>query len=730
MTNWDAIVRLAKDCHTKAAWENLFSIHGDAIATTNNSRPLQEIFKSLRADTQSLQYDSAIWENLIQGCHSSWNLELGREIAEFSKKVTSAGIAIQAARLYLESHPSQARDIASRALRLANIQPKEKLQLEMLTASSYAEEGKRQKTIRQLAMIRNSIKQPVLTESERADFLTSMGRMQFLLGRYQQAAELFYETADQYKKVQDWENAVKSIFNAAACYLNSGTKGKDEAFAMIEECRKLAEAANLPGPLSHCEAAYGMDAYQRGDYAAAREHLRRALEYLPTNDKSYRRLHILSMLSFTYIAMGRYHLANKFGRQTLDLAALDESERFKTRYINLRAELSWEEGLVEESQQILAPTIAILETKGIHTLEELALVTRYNLQSSLLNSTSVQTKYSIDDSLKRNQYSWLDFIYSCGQLALNKEEYSGAEKSFTECLQKGRLSGDRCHEALGLLGMIQSRLRQRKPEDCGGYFRDFEVTVARIGETPLKTTVYFIQAAIAYQGGDFENCVRILRQAGKNSRISFADKFVVLGWLATLDGKSSRLTAEWQSDMMARYTKTYFSPSIEAIDDRHFKVSEHYIVSLERHPSLAELLLYLMLKSSYSASSAEIQTHVWKQSLHSQGWQQKIRNTIMRLRDFFPFTIAPLIMHSENISLFKDAIYIQPIRKEGLETDEEIVRLLQDSPMSSADLAKRLNISAATTKRILKKMAEDNLVTANKHGRNIFYTAQEKNAPN
>src|SRR5690606_5211251 len=121
------------------------------------------------------------------------------------------GVAIQAAKLYLESFPSQTREIAGRALRLATIKPKEKLQLEMLTASSYAEEGKRQKTIRQLALIRSSIKQPELTESERADFLTSMGRMQFLLGRYQQAAELFYETADQYKQMADWENAVKSI---------------------------------------------------------------------------------------------------------------------------------------------------------------------------------------------------------------------------------------------------------------------------------------------------------------------------------------------------------------------------------------------------------------------------------------------------------------------------------------------------------------------------------------
>lgn len=726
MTNWDAVIKLARDCHTKQAWESFFETHGDAIATTSNSKPLQEIFKILRADPQSLQYEPKIWGQLIQGCLSSWNHELGREIVEAAKKLPSPVVSIPAAQLFLDSGlPSQTRDVANRALRLTGLLPEERLKLEMLVASSFAEEGKRQKTIRLLAHIRSSVDSPDLTTTARADFLTSMGRMHFLLGRYLQAAEVFYEASKLYRELREWEAAAKTIFNTAACHLNGGTKRNDEAFAMIEECRRLAEAENLPGPLSHCEAAYGMDAYQHGDFAGAREHLRRALEYLPISDKSYRRLHILSMLAFTYLAMGRYHLARKFGQQTLDLRAMDESERFKTRYTNLHAEMMWEDGLITESQKLLGDTVTPFETQGVHTLEEIATVTRHNLQSALTNGTNVPAKIAIDDSLKKNFFTWLDWMFSLGSLYLNRQDYGEAERHFHECLSKGRQTGDRYHEALGLLGLIQAQLQRRRAADVDHLVREFEVVVARLGETPLKTQVAFIHAARAYQQGDFPGTERILRLALKGTRQSFADKFVLSGWVATIEGRSSRLTADWQTNMVARFTRTYFAPTLEAIDERSFRVSGHYIVSLERHPSLAELLHYLLMKSNFSASTAEIQTHVWKQSLHSQGWQQKIRNTIMRLRDFFPYTIAPVIVHADNISLFKDALFIQPSRQIGLKPEDEILRLLADAPMSSGQLSERLKISVATTKRILKRLTDERGIHAVKEGRNVFYRVEE-----
>ena len=279
MHPWEQIIKTARDCHTKIAWENFFCQFGEQIATSSHSKPLVEIFRVLKADAQSPNYDPTIWSKLLQGCLSAWNLDLGREIALFVKKIPVAIINIPSAHVYLESgQPSTARDIAQKTLRFSNLQHAERLQLEILIANSYAEEGKRQKAIRQLTKVKAAMDQSVLSIKERADFLTHMARMHFFLGLYADSAELFYESSKIYLELQDWEAAAKGIFNTAACHLNGSSRKRDDAFAMVEECRKLALTHDLPGPLSHCEAAYGLDSLQHGDFPAAREHLRLALD--------------------------------------------------------------------------------------------------------------------------------------------------------------------------------------------------------------------------------------------------------------------------------------------------------------------------------------------------------------------------------------------------------------------------------------------------------------------
>ena len=545
--------------------------------------------------------------------------------------------------------------------------------------------------------------------------------MEFFLGRYSQAGEQFYQASMLYRNLSDWEAAAKTIFNTAVCYLNGGTDQRTDAFAMIEECRRLAEVEKLPGPLAHCEASYGTDAFQHGNFRVALEHLRRALSYLPPSDKSYRKLRIVSMLASTYLALGRYHLAKKLGHRAAELTAHNDAARSKHRHTALTAELLWEDGLIEESQRILLQATLPLEIHGVHTLEELSTVARFAIQNARLNVRNLPTKLITDHSLQRNPHACLDYKYALGELALTNGDTKQAELYFSECTKRGQSNGYHLHETLGTLGLIQTLLHQKRAEETSGLIQEFEALVARMGETPLKTQVMFVQAAQAYQLGDFIEFQRILRLASKSKRQSFADRFVLAGWIATIEGRASRLTGGWQSHLLARYTRTYFAPSLEAIDQRHYRISDHYVVSLERYPAIADLLNYLLLKSSFSATTAEIQSSVWKQSLHTQGWQQKIRNTIVRLRDFFPYTIAPIIMHTDTIALFSEAIKIHPIRIQGATTDKEIVRLLDDVPMSSFQLARHLQISPATTKRLLKKLTDEHAVTAFKDGRNVYY---------
>ncbi len=724
----DDIIRAAREAHTKAAWDSLIAQHKVAISSATNSRHIAEIFKLLAADPQSLYYDANIWEALLLGCLSSWNLELGEEIVKFLPGTMTPAIAIAAAKIHLEGgHPAVARETARRALRLANIKDAERLRLEMLICSSFIEDRKPGPARRLLAKMTASLDAMQISSRERADLLVDIARTHFFLGRYPSAAKFFHDAYDLYRDIKDWEAAAKAVFNVAACYHNAGAKSFANAFALVEECRKIAEAHNLPGPLAHCEAFYGTSDYHVGNFAGAREHYRRALEFLPQSDKSFRRLHILSMLSFTYLRTGKYQMARRFGQQTLDLAQLDESDRFKSRYEHLRSELLWEEGRVEESQDLLRKTISQFAARGdVQTLEQLAELARYTMQAAWLGETPTTSRIKIVEQLKKHTSTWLHFCHAIGQEQLFAAKYTDALNTYCKMAVTAKTAGDNYHLSLALLGKIQAMFGLNQAMDTvKATFCEFEVVTSRMIDTPLRATAKIILAAFAYRAGDFTETERYLRHVARLPHASFIDRLCVETWLATIEGKSTRMTQPWQQHVVAHLSKIYFAPSLRIVSERHFRVSEHYEVSLEKHPALADLLHYLLTRASYTCTPAQLQTQVWQQSLNQQGWQQKIRNTVMRLRDFFPYTLAPILLHTDNLRLFSEAIRIHALPGIDHAPEDEIMRLLRDGPLSSVQLSNRMNMSSATTKRILKRLTENKNVTVMKVGRSVFYQTIE-----
>jgi tetratricopeptide (TPR) repeat protein len=687
----------------------------------------------LKSDRQSKQYPPAIFATLIRGCLSCWNLELGQEISQFASTIPSATISIPSAQLQLESgHPSLSREIANRGLRFSNLSTNERLQLELIVCSSYAEEGKHAKAINLSKKLDVLIKKEEMPTKSRADLLQQMARIQYFLGRYQHAAELFEFTSDLYLELADWESAAKALFNTAACYHNcGGTERTKKGFVFVERARKVAETHGLSGPLSHCETFYGLDAYQHGNFAEAREYFRRGLETLPASDKSFRRLQILSMQTLTHLATGAYHNARKSGQQTLSLAKEDDSERIKSRYTNLEAQLVWEDGNPQAGHELLKQATESFSSKGIHTLEEISTYSRYLLQCAWFFEKQEPVKPKICDSLKKNVFNWQDFLYSKAQFLLNSGEIESAQSIFEDMLRRSQRHQNRYHDALGHLGLIKCSLLSN-PDSIilDNEITEFEVAVARIGSTPLKAVVHIVNAARSYHRNDFPNCVRSLKAASKQTPISFLDKFIVNCWISTIEGHSSRLTCSWQVGAVARATRIYFSPSLVPLDHHLFKVGKHYSVDLKRHTAIAELLHHLIAKPDHQTTSQDLQTEVWKQSIKTQGWRQKIRNTIMRLRHFFPYTIAPIILHQDQIALFTDAIHIQRKMVGTNDRNSEIFEILTDAPLTSLQLSRKLQISSATAKRTLKKMADDDLISTVRCGRNIYYTTNTNNGHN
>jgi len=657
----DQIVVQAKHCHTKVAWDAFFRAHEKALESTQHSWLIEDVFKFLRQDSGHLNYGSSPWSILLRGCINTWNVDLAKEIYKIAAKIPSASIAIPAAKIFLESgQPSVARDIAQKALRLVNVSTGDKLRLETIVARSFAEEGKQDRALKGSEKIISQLNQIELSEKERVDFLESLARLYFFLGSYTEAAKLFEDATPLYLNLQEWESAAKMLFNAAACFHNRGGQEKEKAFALVERCRQIAEEHQLSGPLAHCEAFYGVEALHLGQYANAKDHFRRGLKELPATDKSYRRLQILSMLTLTYFGAGRFDMAQKFGQQTLDLVALDKSARIHGRYVGLKAEMMWERGEFEESTEYLKTEIELLRTKGIHKLEDLMTVTQFMIQSALLGGNANES-IQIDPQLQNDQYAWINYLYAKALTKLTTGSFETAHKFFNDCLNKSRARLDLNHTALCLIGIIQVNLAKKNLKDCFLHLEELEVVLGKIGSCPHKARVQILRAAMAYQTGNFEEAVKQLKNAEKNPYVSAFDRFCVHSCLETISGKSPKMVHNWQKRSVAWFVRTLFAPSLKLESDKTFLISDHYRINLERHPVLADLLYFLMSKSNFSASSEEIQIHVWKESLNHQGWQQKIRNSIMRLRDQSIYSIAPLIDHQNEIRIFSEALSVVPI---------------------------------------------------------------------
>ncbi|MFW7378046.1 MAG: tetratricopeptide repeat protein [Oligoflexus sp.] len=730
--DWDFIVKQARSCHTKEAWSQFLVTHGNLLMQTNQSKPISEVFKCLSRDQQSLNYHPDLWVALLAGCIASWDLDLGVKIAQFTDKIPYPLLAIRSAEIYLESgQPATARKVANRAMRLKSIMPSEEIQIQMIICKTYVEEGRQIMALRLLSKLTDLIHQTVLDEPLKGEILTNMARAHFFLGNYNEAATLFHQSFEIFHQVKYWESAAKGLFNAAACLHNSGVKQQELAFRYVEKCHQIAVEHDLRGPLSHCFAFYGTHEYQLGNFTQAAKFFRRALAAIPQADQSFRRLHILSMLTLSHLKKGQYRLAFHHGNKTLELAKQDESERFKARYITLESEINWQLGRIEFSQDLLQKAVKPLQSQGVYTLEQLSTLSRYYTQSALLNQALQSVQPKIAPRLKENTYAWMEFLIAKSDLLITSGNYQEAEKLALHCHDEASSKHSLYFANRSLVNLIQTRLARNLLDDTlQDYMQKLEHAAENTDLNRLQIHVYIAQASLAYRQGAFEDCIRILQNGLRCTAIPFSYQEVVKIWLATCEGHATKFHANWKSQFVTRATRIYFRPSLEKLNPDHYLVSGHYQVSLHSTPMLAKLMDYLIHQPNMTAEPEELQKQVWNQPLSLQGWQQKIRNTLMRLRTLFPYSIAPLILHDEVVRLNVEAISIHqsplPLPKEELPLDQQVLILIKKNPLSSSQITDQLGISSATTKRILKKLINDDIVSVRKIGRNVQYWSDSR----
>jgi tetratricopeptide (TPR) repeat protein len=738
-------IKSARDCHTKAHWDDFYVEFGDLLSTSATVKLVSAVFKKLESDPQSLNYGPKIWGALLQGTICCWDTETGVAAAEFCRKLTSPIVSIPAAQVFLDGgKPGVSREIAQRSLRMDIASEVERIHLQLIVASSFAEEGKTDHAVRALGVAAAMMKTIGISQRARADLGIKLGRIHYFIGRYPDAAIAFEEAAPFLLELQDWDGAARALFNAGACIQNGGAEKTGAATILVEQSRKISVEHNLSGPLSHCEAFYGVEAYHKGYYMSAREHFRRAMAEIPANDKTFRRLHIMSFLAMTYFEMGRFALGIKFGRQTLDLAALDLSGRFKSRYQSLEAKIYWEEGKIDDSIEVSRASVHLLTLHGVRNLEELSTLASYQMSLAAMGEPLLE-KFKIEASLQLNLSTWLEYQYSTVLVRCTPENKAESLSEMMKCLELAESLGSLAYKALILLEIVRLYMQMHDLTKAQEWLPNLEVAVSRLGDTPIRAKIQAVYSGIAYQSGDFDRAIKYLQGIEKMAAVSWADRFAAQACLATARGQSPKLQHKWQEKLVSKFVRSNFAPTIKFVtpilDTQNtsasrvdapqaqritsFIVSNHYVVSLEKHPAMADLLIYLSQRIPEGASLAEIQTDVWKESLNSQGWQQKIRNAVMRVRDLFPYTMAPIVIHNDTLRFFGEAIKVLRDCEDSKSTEAQVKQMLSSGPMSSHQVAKKMDFSLSTAKRMLKKMTDDGQIKIEKMGRSVVYQIPE-----
>lgn len=722
---WESIIKKAKSCHSKQTWESFFHEFGSFISRTTNSKPISELYTLIAADSNCLKYQENIWISLLSGCLSSWDFGLGRKIAQSTASIPSPQIRAKAAEIYLESgQPIMARKIASTGLRLKKTSSVDLITLKLIVCKSYAEDGSHTTAKRMLKNLETTVcTKQGLSSSQKADMFISMGRSKFFLGHYTDAAIQFSRAFSLYMSLERWEAASSALYNSAACYDNSGIEYKDRALELVGICESLSITHSAFGPLSHCHAFHGNHFYNHGQFNQAIQCYLKSLQLMPRTEKGFRKLHILSMMTLTYLKAGNYQKAKKYGDETLKLARKDQSERFKIRYLSLKSELLWQSGKINQSYQLLEEKIKPLAQKGLYTLEELTGFSRFLVRSAQLD-LSLDLNIKVAKNLKGHKPSWLEYLLGLGYQYVTKKNYGQAYQLAKDVIHYSKQYGFKFYEAQGHSLVALTKITQCHWDEEFYRAVGFLNQLSSLREYKVFLSQYCIlSAAQAYRDGEFHLIKTYLSSAKKDSTLPFHKAVIIDIWNATMEGHSPKIQNKWHLKFLISATKLYFSPSIQSMGNSHYIVSKHYTVSLESYPVLNKLFQYLLKKRDLSASPEELQQNVWNQSIQQTGWDQKIRNAIVRLRSLFPHTLAPIVIYSDHkIRLFHEAIdFHLKNSMTSRDSENKILTLLKKGPQSSLQIANNIDVSQSTTKRILKKLVLSQKVQTKKVGRKVFY---------
>jgi DNA-binding CsgD family transcriptional regulator len=246
-----------------------------------------------------------------------------------------------------------------------------------------------------------------------------------------------------------------------------------------------------------------------------------------------------------------------------------------------------------------------------------------------------------------------------------------------------------------------------------------------------RTTLALMEAADYYRSGCFASCIQQLIEARRRANCPELKTIIDL-WLATAEGRVSHMLEPHAWARSQGLARLLFAPQLINLGEGRYRVSGHYEVDLRSHPVLNRLLKALLHEHEGGLPTAELQRQVWRQSTSLEGWNQKIRNTLGRLRLSFRFTLVPIVLLDGGLIQLNHevlAIATPPLPRKN-EREKELLRLMERGPISSRLIASRTKIPLSTVKRLLSDLLKAGKICATRQHQTFLYSLHPEQQPN
>lgn len=722
------ILKIARTCHSKRGWEGFFETYHTAITEAKDPKLIAGLFRLLQQDPLALTYSPRIFATLVDLCRATYSFEIGKDICRFAERLSNPLFTLTASQLLIESGDcSSARSFIHRSLRLTKLSDVQRIALTLALATSYAEENKHAKALLYIPRIEEALRRPSLGLEEEARLYASLGRLLLSLGRSAEASHHLLKAASLFENHKLWaELAEALIYGAASVHLHAGENGHLSK-SLLERARLLVTTHGLTPLQALLEEQAGEQLSSQGRFSEAQQRYRSAIDLHYKSPNNYRRTIVMIKIVICQLASGRTSSAFKQGRLIFDQGKHLKNARFISYRVHLEALLAWENEQVKTSQRVLERYLRTLGPGPLGRHHDAELLAIYLFQAATLGQQKINSSIPQQLSLPAGSYAVVLYTIAKGLFALNQGSYPKAEGLLKQAYEVALEHRYSFLQALALDGLIQHKLAQQQLDtELLRRMDSFHEILAEFDSLLLRPLYEIALAGAAYQGGEFAIAVRYLKEASRLRTAPPLYRFALSSWLKTIEGKSPRAIKEPLLTALARLSRHYFSPTLVVTSPQTYLVSRHYPVSLTNHASLQALMTHMLHQPHFEASPADLQRMVWHQSLHTAGWQHKIRNSFIRLRGLFRFTMAPLFIRNRTITLFNQAITIQVPRTSLDKREEEISSLLAKAPLSSKQIGQHLALSRAGTKRILAKLVKKGVIEKQRRGRNYHYALIEK----